>query len=200
MIRNIIFDVGMVLVDFRWEQVMRELGLDGQRLERVADATIRSSVWNEYDRSSSGDDEILERLIANDPELKKEIRLFWEHTADTIRQFPYAESWVKEFKEKGYRCYILSNYSRRTYELSKKELSFERLMDGVLFSYQVQQIKPERAIYETLLATFGLIPEECVFLDDNPGNVAAARELGIHAVLFTTKEAAEEELKEILQK
>lgn len=193
MIRNIIFDVGMVLVGFSWQMVFEQLGFQGDVYEEVADATVRSELWNEYDRSRMSDEEILNGFIAKAPQQEENIRLFWEHVADTIHQYPYAEGWVREFKEKGYRCYILSNYARRTRELTQKELSFEKLMDGVLYSYQVQQIKPERAIYETLLQRFGLMPEECVFFDDNPVNVAAARELGIHAIQFTTREEAMKE-------
>lgn len=197
MIKNIIFDVGMVLVDFNWRRVLEKLGMGGELLERVADATVRSKMWNEYDRSRLRDEEILEAFVASAPELEKEIRLFWEHVADTITQYPYAVSWVKEWKEKGYRCYILSNYAKRTYELTKEALSFENLMDGVLFSYETHQTKPEPEIYQTLLARFGLNPEESVFLDDNAANVAAARELGIHAIQFATREAAVEELKKL---
>ena len=197
MIQNIIFDVGMVLVDFCWQKVLEDLGFEGEVKERVAAATVGSPVWGEYDRSRMSDDEILAALIANDPEMEREIRLFWEHNSETIRCYPYAEAWVREWKEKGYRCYILSNYSRRTYELTKKELPFEPLMDGALFSFQVRQVKPERVIYETFLMKFGLKPEECVFLDDSPANIAAAEELGIRGVRFTTREAAMEELKRL---
>ncbi len=195
MIKNIIFDVGMVLVDFSWKKVFEELGFTGETFEEVADATVRSDLWNEYDRSRMSDEEILNGFIANAPHQEANIRLFWEHLAETISCFPYSHEWIREFKDKGYRCYILSNYARRTYEITKEELSFERLMDGVLFSYQVQMVKPDREIFETLLERFSLKAEECVFLDDNVRNVAAARELGIHTIHFTTREAAIEELK-----
>lgn len=195
MIKNIVFDAGMVLVDFCWQKVMHDLGFEGELFERVADATVRSSVWGEYDRSRMSDEEILAGLIENAPELEAEIRLFWEHNGDVIRKYPYAESWIREWKDKGYHCYILSNYARRTYELTRQELSFEMLMDGALFSFQVQQVKPEPEIYRTLMERFDLKPEECVFLDDNADNVAAARRLGIHGIVFTTKEEAERELK-----
>lgn len=197
MIKNIIFDVGMVLVDFSWERVFEELGFSGDTFEEVADATVRSEVWNEYDRSRMSDEEILNGFIANAPCQEENIRLFWEHVGDTISCFAYSHEWIKEWKSKGYGCYILSNYARRTYELTKEELSFEELMDGVLFSYQVQQIKPDAEIFETLLKKFELKPEECVFLDDNARNVEAARKMGIHAIQFTTKEEAVKELKKL---
>lgn len=200
MIKNIIFDVGMVLVDFCWEKVMHKLGFSGELFERLADATVRSKAWRDYDRSLISDEEVLAALIANAPELEDKIRLFWDHTADTIACYPYAEEWIRSIREKGYRCYILSNYSERTYDLTREELPFLELMDGVIFSWQVKQIKPEPDIYRTLLERYQLKPEECVFLDDSPDNVNAARSVGMHAIHFTGKEMAEKELEKLLGK
>lgn len=197
MIKNIIFDVGMVLVDFSWKRVFEELGFTGDTFEEVADATVRSELWNEYDRSRMSDEEILNGFIAKAPQQEANIRLFWEHVGDSISCFHYSHAWIKEWKAKGYGCYILSNYAKRTYELTQDVLSFEKLMDGALYSYQVQQIKPDAEIFETLLEKFDLKPEECVFLDDNARNVEAAKELGIYAIQFTTKEEAVKELKKL---
>ncbi len=194
MMKHIIFDVGMVLADFSWERLFGRLGIQGSDFERVADATVRSAVWGDYDRSLLKDEEILNRFIANDPEEEKYIRLFWENIKDSISCFPYADTWVKSLREKGYGCYVLSNYPRRTYELTKEKLTFEKHMNGLLYSFQVQQIKPEPEIFQTLLTRFGLAAQECVFMDDNLKNVEAAKKLGIHAILFTTKEEASQKL------
>lgn len=197
MIKNIIFDVGMVLVDFCWQRVFEQLGFTGETYDAVADATARSGMWTEFDRSRMGDEEILAGFIANAPEQEKNIRLFWEHVGDTISCYPYSVEWVQTFKDKGYKCYILSNYPKRTYELTRQKLPFEKLMDGALYSYQVQQIKPEPEIYQTLLKKYSLKPEECVFLDDSPKNVEGAKRAGIHAIQFTTKKAVMRELERL---
>lgn len=197
MIKNIIFDVGQVLVKVRWLEVMQELGFDKEMTERVANATVRSSAWGEYDRSLRSYEDILAEFISNDPEVEKEIRLFMEHEAESIREFPYAKEWVKSFKGKGYKCYVLSNYPKRTFEMTRSERFFEEYMDGAVYSCDVQMIKPEKEIYQTLLENYDLIPEECVFIDDNLANVEAAKKLQIHAIPFTTKENAEQELEKL---
>lgn len=195
MIKNIIFDVGNVLVQVRWNEVMKELGFEGKLLQKVSDATVYSATWSEYDRSSKCDEEILETFIANAPELENEIRLFMENEFKTIRRFDYALDWVRKFKEKGYHCYILSNYPRNTYEKTEHERAYEQFVDGAIYSYQVQMVKPEPEIYQTLLTRYGLVAEECIFMDDNIVNVQMARSLGIHAIQFTTKEQTEGELR-----
>jgi putative hydrolase of the HAD superfamily len=197
MIKNIIFDVGRVLVEVNWLQVMKDLGFDGETLERVSKATVFSPAWLEYDASVLPYEELLKKFIANDPEMKEQILLFMEHEQDAIREFSYANEWVKSFKDKGYGCYILSNYPKRTFEISMGERSFEEHMDGAIYSWQVKVSKPNREIYEILLDRYGLKAEECLFMDDTARNLEVAKEFGIHTILFTDKEEAEEELKKI---
>lgn len=197
MIKNLIFDVGNVLVDFRWQQVVEGLGITGERLDRVRTATLGSPLWNEFDRSALSDEEILAGFIKNDPDCEGEIRLMWDHIGDMIVRYDYAWEWICAVKKAGYGSYILSNYSRRTYGITREQLSFEKLMDGCLFSWQVRQIKPEPEIYRTLLDRFSLNPGECVFIDDNRDNIDAARSLGIAGVLFQGKEQADEELRRL---
>lgn len=195
MIRNIVFDVGNVLVEYSWERMLQALHITGEAYDAVAKATALSPMWNELDRSLLSDEEILEGFIKNAPEYEKEIRLVWDNISESVHCYDYSVEWVQKFKKKGYQTYILSNYSKHGYELTRQELPFVEDMDGVLFSYEVKLVKPEPEIYQTLLKKFQLKPEECVFMDDNEKNVIAAREAGIHAIHFKNKEQAEAELE-----
>lgn len=197
MIRNIIFDVGKVLVEVRWHEVMRELGFDEAIVELVANATVCSSMWGEYDRSKLPYEEMLKKFVMNNPTVEKEIRLFMKHEKEAIREFPYAREWVKSFRDKGYKCYVLSNYPKGTFENTREERSFEEFLDGAVYSFQVQMVKPEKEIYQMLLERYDLIPEECVFIDDNQANVEVARELGMNAIQFWKKDETEKELEKL---
>lgn len=195
MIKNIILDVGMVLVDFCWQDVMKELGLSGNTLEIVADATVRSQAWNEYDRSVKPDEEILSFFLAAAMDKQEQVRLFWEQVGRTIIQYPYAKAWIASMKKAGYRVYILSNYARRTYELTKDTgLDFLPLVDGAVFSFQTGYIKPEKEIYHVMLDQFGLEPEECVFIDDSVRNLAYPKEIGFGTINFRSFSQVQEEL------
>ncbi len=50
MIRNIIFDIGNVLTDFRWKEFLEDKGFDEAMVKRIAKASVQSPVWNEIDR------------------------------------------------------------------------------------------------------------------------------------------------------
>lgn len=198
MIKNIIFDVGMVLVDFCWEDLMKQLGFAGEVFEAVADATVRTPEWNEYDRSAKTDEELLAGFKEKAKEHAQQIQLFWDNMSGMIRQYPYAKSWITALKEAGYQVYILSNYARRTYELTKSEgLDFLPLADGAVFSFETGFIKPEKEIYHFIMDKYGLNPKECVFIDDNLANLAYPKEIGWSTVLFQSFAQAQDELKQL---
>lgn len=200
MIKNIIFDVGKVLVEWEPDVAMQKLGFDEATLKAVSEATVESNDWNENDRSVLSDGEQLQIFIDKAPAYEKEIRLFWDNIGLAIWQYDYVKEWMQELKTRGYRLYILSNYARRTYAQTRETgLSFLEDVDGQLFSFEVHQIKPEPEIYQTLLRKFDLKPEECVFLDDRADNIAAAEDAGIHGIQFTGYEAARTKLEELLK-
>lgn len=194
MIKNVIFDVGNVLVDWNPVPVFRMLGFDEETERVVAEATVRSASWDEYDRSTVSDEELLAGFISNAPAYEREIRLLWDHIGLTIREQPYAAEWVRSLKAGGYHVYILSNYSRWTYQHTQDELSFVQDADGALFSFEVGQIKPEPEIYQTLFSRFHLEPQECVFIDDREVNITAGEALGMSGIVFASYEQAAAEL------
>lgn len=185
MIKNIILDVGKVLVEWDTEYAFQKLGFDENTSKRVAQATVASSDWDELDRSLKTDKELLEKFVANAPEYQKEIHMVWENIALPIWQYDYARKWICDMKQCGYSVYILSNYSRWTYENTQEALSFLEDVDGAVFSFQVKQIKPEPEIYQTLLKKYDLKAEESVFLDDRQENIEAAKAQGIAGIQFT---------------
>ena len=74
MITTIIFDIGNVLADFTWEAHYRSFGYSEEIFERLAKATVKSPMWNEYDRGVMSDEEIIQGFIENDPGIEKEDR------------------------------------------------------------------------------------------------------------------------------
>ena len=195
MIKNVIFDVGQVLVAWEPVEAMRALGMDEETVRAVADATVHTSDWDEADRGALSDEELLTGFIRKAPAYEAQIRNFWEHVDRAIYLFPYVGEWMRTLKDKGYHLYILSNYGKWTYEHTAEALSFLSDVDGQVFSFEVHQIKPEPEIYRTLLDKFNLVADECVFLDDRRENIEAAETQGIHTVLFTTYQDALEKLK-----
>lgn len=197
MIRTVIFDIGNVLVGFRWEEYFESLGYDHETLEKIGLATVQSPAWNEYDRGLMTDEEVLERFVQNDPSIEKEIRESLANINGMLERFDYAVPWIKELKAKGYQVLVLSNFSHKTYTECIDTLDFLPYTDGGILSYKEKCIKPEPAIYKRLIELYNLIPEECVFLDDLQRNLDGAAAFGIHTIRFENQAQAKEELKKL---
>ena len=181
MIRNIIFDIGNVLTDYRWEGFLADKGFDAEMIQKIAKASVMHPAWAEYDRGTWTDEQVLA----------------FTSIAGIVTPRAYAIPWLQELKAKGYHVYYLSNFSRKAEVECAEALNFLPEMEGGILSYKVHLIKPEPEIYQLLLKRYGLKAEESVFLDDTLKNVEAAEEQGIHGIHFLTKEQAEEELRKL---
>lgn len=196
-VRNIIFDLGKVLVDFEPERCMEALGFSEAAKEAFRQK-IFSDLWLRCDRIPYDDTQIRTLFKAYVPGFKEEVDRLWDDLFAITRVMPYTEAWLKSLKDRGFHLYILSNYGRRAYELNSPRYGFLSLTDGQLISYEIQSIKPEPKIYRTLCRRFAICPEESVFLDDRPENVETARQLGFRGIVFESYEKASASLEKML--
>jgi putative hydrolase of the HAD superfamily len=198
MIKNIVFDVGNVLLDYDPDSYMDRLGFDEKTKAAVSEAVFCSSLWNEADRGVMSDEELIAGFIANNPAYEDQIRTAFEKSGDTVKLLPYAETWVRSLKERGYHLYVLSNYGEYTYGQSKHKMKFLPYMDGIVFSFRCKLVKPDPAIYRYLCDKYQLIPSESVFIDDRKENIAYAEKAGLHGIVFEDYEQGSRELEKIL--
>ena len=198
MIKNIVFDVGKVLVSYEPEQYLKKIGYDEEICAQVMKAVFNSQLWIENDRGSLSIKELEDSFVANAPRYESYIREVFRNAGGTIDLLPHTMKWVKDLKARGYHLYIISNYGEYLYQQTEHKMQFLPYMDGVIFSYRHKMIKPEKAIYEKLLSEFHLNPEECVFIDDCLKNVEAAKKVGLYGIQFKNFEQANDELEKLL--
>lgn len=196
-IKNVVFDIGKVLMSFDWEEFLKEFGFTGEKFDRIAAATILSDVWQERDKGILTEEEYVEQCVALDPEYEDEIRQVMKKTPDCVKLYPYAETWVKYLKKQGYRIYIISNFSQYMMENNVKNMPFRAHADGHVFSYEAHELKPDPIIYQMLLEKYFLNAQECVMIDDRPENCEGARNVGMKAVEFHDFKQAVEDLKKL---
>lgn len=197
MIRNIVFDIGNVLTDFRWKEFLADKGFDEAMIKRIAKASVQSPLWNEIDRGEWELERLMQEFIRLDPEIEQELRRAYDNLTGMVTRRDYAIPWIQDLKAKGFRTYFLSNFAYKAYVECADALDFLPYMDGGILSYQVRIIKPDPEIYKCLLSRYSLKAEESVFLDDTPLNVEGARGVGMYGIRFETKEQAEEELRRL---
>ena len=194
---NIIFDVGQVLVKYDWETYLDSFGFPKEERDKIAEVVFQSNTWNERDRSSEIEQYYVDQMVKAAPEYEKDIREVMRRSDETIEKTDYAETWVKYLKNQGYHLYVLSNYGTYMLDRTKQDMSFLKYMDGVVFSCDVQQIKPEVDIYKTLLKRYSLKPEKSVFLDDRAVNCEGAGKAGIHTIQFENLKQAAKALEKL---
>lgn len=193
-ITTVVFDIGNVLAGFDWQTYLRQFGFPKETEDRIAAATFLGKNWQEVDRGAKTDEEIYADCLREIPDLEKELSMVWDRRLEIVKEYEYSADWIQMLKEKGYRVYLLSNYGKTAFTEVKRKFSFLQYPDGMVISYEIKHIKPEKEIYEELIRRYAVVPEEAVFIDDLPANLEAAKEMGFHTILFTEKEEVERKL------
>ncbi len=178
MIKNIVFDMGGVLIDYNPEKALYAL-FDKETADILLREVFRNKIWADKDRGIIMPDEIMALKRNSIPEA------VYEKTYEMVENFyPYMPpfenmyGFVKELKDNGYGIYLLSNASSDFHE-RRKDIPALSLFDGVLISADHKLLKPEREIYEALYEKFSLNPDECFFIDDVQANIDGAKAAGM---------------------
>ncbi len=201
MIKNVVFDIGNVLAQFRYREYIEELGIAPEKRERLAKITAESPYWPLMDKGILTKDMTMYNCISLDPSLEPEVRLFFKDMRRLVMEYPDSCEWIGAVKAAGYKVYLLSNYSLENFEMAENEgfFKFLKLDDGRVISYKVKLLKPGEEIYKLLFEKYGLVPGECVFLDDSERNVETAVRLGMKGIVVKDRSKARAELEELLR-
>ena len=185
MIRNMVFDIGNVLMDFRWKEYMRSLfGEDETLIQTINQGIWHNGCWAAMDKGEMDGAATLRSAVAFAPQYEKEIKLTLDSVAHAFHKFEYSIPWIQELKRMGLNVYYLSNYSAFSIAANPDVLNFIPYMDGGVFSFEVKAVKPEPEIYRCLCDKYDLKPEECLFTDDVPANVKGTQACGFQGIVF----------------
>lgn len=187
MIKNIVFDMGNVLVYYDSMRVVREFVRDEGLRQSVNTSVFVSPEWLMLDMGVIPEEEALRRMQGRlkDEREKEGARLCLEHWHEyCMWPVPGMEKMVTYLKDSGYGLYLCSNASLRMLSCYEDVIPGIGLFDGVLFSAEVKCMKPQKEMYRHLFDRFGLKPEECFFVDDQPLNIEGARACGMDGYCF----------------
>ena len=198
MIKNIIFDFGGVLLDWNPRYLYREYFHDDGKMEWFL-ANVCNGEWNIKQDAGRPFSVAVKLLQEKFPEWKEPIRMFDEYWYKMLKcELPESIDLLRELKGRGYGIYGLTNWSAEKIGYAFSHYDFFGQFDGIVVSGREKVAKPDPEIYRILLDRYRLIPEECVFIDDNQDNVDAALKLGINAVRFDDISSVRARLEKIL--
>ncbi len=197
MIRNIVFDMGNVLVRFEPELFLTREGITKpEEREIILRELFRSIEWAQMDMGVLREETAEPRVLSRIPEplhaAAQNLLYHWSRPEDVLEGM---EELVSRLKAAGYGIWLLSNASL-AHHIYWPKYSVSRYFDGVMVSADLRLIKPMNEIYERFTEQFHLKPEECVFIDDMPINAAGAVKHGWKGIVF---HGDPEELKEKLR-
>jgi len=201
--KNIIFDLGGVLVEWDPVKFVKEIFDDNHALRdkmlgilSQEDSKNRlNQLWVEMDRGVADFTQIAQKLaqefgfVAADVE-RYINQVYQNHVIRIEKGFEILE----QVKKAGYKVYVLSNFGIQGFNLIEEKYGISYYFDGITLSSWVKYIKPEKEIYDCLLENHNLKAQECLFIDDAPCNIQAAQQQGIDSILCSDHEFVQQEL------
>ena len=185
MIRNIVFDMGQVLIRWNPEYYLDQGQFSEDDRAKLLKEVFRSVQWVQLDRGSITLEEGHAAMCRRLPEHLHSAA--WEYAIDWYRwpmvPMPGMAGMIRELKEKGYGIYMLSNCSAPLRQHVHRIPGFDAF-DGAFISSEHRMLKPQHEIFEKFFGTFSLKPEECFFVDDAVANIEGALECGMEGFVF----------------
>lgn len=184
MIKNLVFDLGNVMVEFNPKDYMKRLGFSEDETNTLFQMIFKDPRWGKFDLGDITIEEYTEALKNEHPEFAEKIDLMFSNNWPQNFLRPKEQS--IDFLNRAsstYGIYILSNVSRYVLDYVKT-LGFWDKVSGGTYSYDVKSLKPEPEIYQRFFSDNKLKPSECLFLDDLTANVESAKKAGMHGIVF----------------
>ncbi len=185
-IKNIIFDLGGVLIDWNPEYVYLEVFEGDRKKMQWFFDEICTMDWNENQDAGYPLQKATEDRIKMFPQYEEWIKMYygrWEEMlGDSIDET--VEILNQIVKNKVYRVIALTNWSAETFPVALDRFKFLQQFEGIIVSGAENTRKPFADIYQLTLNRFGFKAEESLFIDDNLRNVEAASKMGIHTIHF----------------
>ena len=184
-IRNIVFDMGNVMIHFSPEIfISRENITDPEDRRLIMNELFQSVEWAQMDSGilteETAEPLIMKRIPERLQPVVHNLLYNWAIPRAEIEGMPEL---VAELKKAGYGIYLLSNASAAQHRYWPL-VPVSTLFDGKMISCEVKVVKPMWEIYHLFTDRFALDPEECLFIDDTTNNVAAAIACGWKGIVF----------------
>ena len=184
MIKNILFDMGNVLIRFDRKLFLDRLEVSEADKDILLREVFANVEWAQMDRGTKTEETALESMRKRLPlRLHGAAEILTLHWDEPLVPIEGMYELVEELKEKSYGLYLLSNASFRQHDYWPR-IAASKFFDGMLISADVHAVKPQPEIYNLCLEKFGLKAEESFFIDDVGANVEGAVNCGLQGAVF----------------
>ena len=192
MLKAVIFDLGEVYVNgFKDVELLLEpvLGISSDKIHSI----IHSNDLMLLFRGKISEDEYLSKTIQRGG-WKIDLRDFKRIIRNNFKEVEGTEKIIKELNAKGLKIGLLSDHSKEWIDYIKENFNHHKMFHHTLYSFEVGLIKVEGKGFEIMVKKLEVLPEECLFIDDNPNNLIPARKLGMKVIQFNNSNQLKKEL------
>ena len=185
MIKNLVFDLGNVLIEWNSEKILTFFEPEKERRQLLRRAIFESGVWHQTDKGELSLKEACDEVLVQlDDSYHPAVQNIFYNWYEIVEVYSGLQEQILLWAEQGYRIYILSTTCEIFYRIEKAGLlPIYPLLSGYILSSEVGVVKPEPEIYQKLLKKYGIEPTESVFIDDIQANLDTAAELGFETIL-----------------
>lgn len=187
MIKNIIFDIGGVLLEYNPKTYLDKIKIEESKRKELNNIIFHNQKWRDCLNGIITNDELIEYLSIENPIYKDEINKILNRNNLKYMLPPKIEmiEYYKTLKQKGYKIYLCSNITEDTYNYIKENFEIMQIADGGIFSCFENISKPNTEIYYNLINKYGIDVNETIFIDDTKSNIEIANKIGFKTILFT---------------
>jgi FMN phosphatase YigB (HAD superfamily) len=196
MIKNIIFDLGNVLISFKPADYLDKAGYAPEAVTVIINDIFQSVEWDLIDNGAITTKEAIEKISERSSMKREEIASVFDSRTKIMYPVNSNVKLLPGLKNRGLKLYYLSNFPDDIFEEVYKEYEFFSFFDGGIISSRVKQSKPNIKIFEILLEKYSLRSDECLFIDDIEINVSAAIKTGMKGI----KAQEDADLLELIEK
>ncbi|HUV01020.1 MAG TPA: HAD family phosphatase [Bacteroidales bacterium] len=198
MIKNIVFDLGNVLISFVPSEFLKKKNYPENIRNTIMSDIFGSAEWKMLDNGDITTPEAIDAISLKSSLRREEIALIFSFRAEIM--FPLDDNvrLLPGLKKQGYKLYYLSNFPLDIFEEIKNGYYFFKYFDGGIISSEVKLSKPDISIYKFLLKQYSLKPRDCLYIDDIETNVRAAESAGMKGIATFGASDISEKLFDVL--
>jgi len=194
--RVVVFDLGGVLIRWNPRHLYRKLFAGDDAAMEEFLGNVCTVEWNERQDAGRTFADAVAALLPRHADKRELIEAFGHRFDEMIPgAIEGTVDILADLKRAGVPRYGLTNWSAETFPPQRNRFPFLAWFDGIVASGEEGVTKPDPRIFRILLQRYAIAPDEAVFVDDNPGNAAAATALGLHGILFRSPELLRRELE-----
>ena len=199
-IKVVFMDIGGVLLTNGWDHKSREKASKVFDFDFTEMNILHNFIYNVFEIGSISLDEYLDTVLFHQPRnfSKADFKQFmFKESVELPKMLEWSKSWKKQI---DLPVFALSNENKELNDYRIKTFNLHELFDGFFSSCYLKMRKPDPGIYKTAMEIAQVKPDECLYFDDHPMLVHAAKKLGMNTILHEDFETSKNILENFIRK